>query len=85
MSKHSESYGNLEEIVVIFILVFPNAPGAEGPGTPPQPAGVWKGSIEASDKSGQKWSGPANYPDRLRNVAATPFLFYIYISEISRR
>jgi len=27
MSKHSESYGNLEEIVVIFILVFPNARG----------------------------------------------------------
>jgi hypothetical protein len=45
-------------LLLVFILVVLVLVGCERL-TRPNVSGVWKGSIEASDKSGHKWQGPA--------------------------
>lgn len=47
------------QILTIFLLLGVIALVATGCNSEPNVSGVWKGSIDATDKQGRKWNGPA--------------------------
>lgn len=47
------------QILTIFLLLGVIAVSATGCNSAPNVSGVWKGSIDATDKQGRKWNGPA--------------------------